>query len=99
VQQLPKRHLVTIDALRGAFAPIISGAGSCRSFKPGDHGSDIMGWVGVEGFFVNSGFVIPYVPLGEVRWNDAGHFLFKRWVPVWTSSAMLLLLGLSVSDF
>ncbi len=56
------------------------------------------GWLGVEIFFVISGFIIPYsMARSHYRWRDFPLFLLKRWVridpPFWVS--ILFVLGLN----
>jgi peptidoglycan/LPS O-acetylase OafA/YrhL len=56
------------------------------------------GWLGVEIFFVISGFIIPYsMARSHYRWRDFLLFMLKRWVridpPFWLS--ILFVLGLN----
>ena len=57
------------------------------------------GWLGVEIFFVISGFIIPYsMARSHYRWRDFPLFILKRWAridpPFWLS--ILFVLGLNV---
>ncbi len=77
-------RLHTVDALRGAAAlavalfHITSGNPALMPGEPLQR-VGIWGWLGVDVFFVISGFVIPYaLERGGYRWRDAGRFVLKR---------------------
>ena len=77
-------RLHTIDALRGAaalsvaFFHITNGNPALMPNEPLQRlGS--WGWLGVDVFFVISGFVIPFaLDRGGYQWRDAGRFITKR---------------------
>lgn len=77
-------RLGTIDALRGIAALAVSWfhftCGHPRFLEPGLlKNTGCYGWLGVEVFFVISGFVIPYaLSRGGYRLGDYGRFLLKR---------------------
>ena len=99
----PATRLHTVDALRGlaalavAFFHTTNGNPSLMQGEPLQRiGS--WGWLGVDVFFVISGFVIPYaLERGGYHSRDAGRFLAKRIVridpPYLVTIALALLLG------
>jgi peptidoglycan/LPS O-acetylase OafA/YrhL len=77
-------RLATVDALRGlaALAVVwmhITNAHPSFPASPWLRASGAWGWLGVESFFVISGFVLPLtMHRGGYRLHDAGRFLARR---------------------
>ena len=81
-------RLHTVDALRGlaalavAFFHTTSGNPSLMTGEPLQQVGR-WGWLGVDVFFVISGFVIPFaLERGGYHWRDAGRFIAKRVVRI-----------------
>jgi peptidoglycan/LPS O-acetylase OafA/YrhL len=93
-------HLSVIDPLRGIAALSVAWFhftnGGLDSAGGWLRTSGKYGWLGVEVFFVVSGFIIPYsLWRGGYVWpRDFGRFLLKRWVrldpPYWVAIALAL---------
>jgi peptidoglycan/LPS O-acetylase OafA/YrhL len=96
-------RLHTIDALRGAAALAVAFFHTTNgnpSLMPGEALQQLgsWGWLGVDVFFVISGFVIPFaLERGGYHWGDAGRFITKRVVridpPYFATIVLALLLG------
>jgi peptidoglycan/LPS O-acetylase OafA/YrhL len=101
-----QRHSV-LDALRGLAALGVAWFhftnGNPSFLSPGFvKNSGALGWLGVEVFFVISGFIIPFVlDRGGYRIGDYGIFLLKRIVrldpPYVVSIAIVIILALASS--
>jgi peptidoglycan/LPS O-acetylase OafA/YrhL len=99
-------RLQTVDVLRGLAAfsvswyhfttanPALPGPGWFR--ESGRHG-----WLGIDVFFVISGFIIPYaLTRGGYRLHDYGRFLLKRVIrldPPYLASIACILVGLALA--
>jgi len=73
------RRLGTIDALRGLAALSVAWFHFTNGFTGWVKASGQYGWIGVELFFVISGFIIPYSLFrAGYQGHDFGRFLIKR---------------------
>jgi peptidoglycan/LPS O-acetylase OafA/YrhL len=95
-----KAHLFTLDSLRGIAALAVclfhfTGVGLPKlTYEPLKNAFS-WGWLGVEIFFVISGFIIPYVLLkSNYTLKDFGAFIGKRFVRICPPSYIILLLSL-----
>lgn len=95
-----KQHLATLDTLRGIAALSVclyhyTGAVLPKVIHEPTKSIFSWGWVGVEIFFVISGFIIPYVLMrSNYQWQDFGGFMGKRVVricpPSWIALALTI---------
>lgn len=96
-------NIASIEVLRGLAATLVC----LYHFTNGNHNfiseaswvKAILGkgWLGVEIFFVISGFIIPYsMARSQYNWRKLPLFLLKRWLridpPYWASMVFVLLL-------
>lgn len=95
-----KRHLTTLDFLRGIAALFVvlfhfSGTGLSKLMQEPIRQMFSWGYLGVIIFFVISGFVIPYALLrSNYRFSDFGNFIGKRFVRICPPSYIVILLTL-----
>lgn len=103
---MQKNHLHSLDMLRGLVALLVCLYHLCEGFFPEEHPLRFTfsrGYLGVEIFFIISGFVIPYTMFkSEYQYKDAGTFMLRRLAriepPYWCSIA-LIFLGDYISTF
>ncbi|MBK9220664.1 MAG: acyltransferase [Saprospiraceae bacterium] len=94
---MQKKHLYSIDMLRGLVALLVCLYHFTEGFLPQEHPLRFIfsrGYLGVEIFFVISGFVIPYTMFkSNYQFRDAGRFMLKRLAriepPYWLSIALI----------
>ena len=99
-QPLMRGRLETIDALRGLAALSVAWFHMTNTYEGGlARLSGRYGWLGVEVFFVISGFVIPYsiaTTYERFSWRDGPGFLLRRMVrlepPYLVSIALVIVL-------
>lgn len=97
---MEKKHLYSIDMLRGIVALLVCLYHFTNGFLPSEHPLYFIfsrAYLGVEIFFVISGFVIPYTMYkSHYQWKDAGRFMLKRLAriepPYWMSIALIFIL-------
>jgi peptidoglycan/LPS O-acetylase OafA/YrhL len=102
----PGARLQTVDVLRGLAAFSVSWYHftTANPGLPGPglfHESGRHGWLGVDVFFVISGFIIPFaLARGGYRIHDYGRFLLKRIIrldPPYLASIACILAGLALA--
>ncbi len=94
------KHLFSIDMLRGMVALLVCLYHFSEGFLPSDSTFRFVfsrGYLGVEIFFVISGFVIPYAMYkADYQLADAPRFLLKRLLriepPYWCSIALIFII-------
>lgn len=94
----PRSRLEILDALRGLAAVAVALFHFSNGWEPNAFTTPCRwGWLGVEVFFVISGFIIPY-SLARSRYvarNDYGRFMLKRFIrlyPPYIASVVLVIL-------
>ncbi len=96
---MQKKHLYSLDMLRGIVALLVCLYHLTEGFFPDGHFLKFIfsrGYLGVEIFFVISGFVIPYTMWkSNYVHRDAGTFMLRRLAriepPYWCSIALIFL--------
>ncbi len=100
-----EKRITVIDAMRGlaSFAVVWFHLAHEMGFTPRDtplFNSGAYGWVGVEVFFVISGFVIPFaLERSGYELRAYGRFLFKRIIRLDPPYLAAILLALAVSAY
>jgi peptidoglycan/LPS O-acetylase OafA/YrhL len=97
---MQKNHLYSLDMLRGLVALLVCLYHLTDGFFPVEHWLKIIfsrGYLGVEIFFVISGFVIPYTMYKtNYTLRDAGSFILRRLTriePPYWCSILLIFIG------
>ena len=95
----PKKYYASIIAIRGIAALIVALFHFTKGYMDDNYWLSYAiihyGWIGVEIFFVVSGFVIPYSILGKpYRLKNYGEFMIKRIVRI--HPAYLMSIGLVI---
>jgi peptidoglycan/LPS O-acetylase OafA/YrhL len=96
---MPKKHLYSLDMLRGLVAVLVCLYHFTQGFLDENHIIRTLfsrGYLGVEIFFVISGFVIPFTMFkSDYEYKDAGSFMLRRLAriepPYWCSIALIFI--------